>query len=94
MSTERYRLTTTDNPFNPFTDWNDWYFFDLSQGYNTCERLARLARTTDQLPSETNEPELEDAMDQLIFVGAISKQGKFVDYKKVENPNYKKETED
>ena len=38
---EKYRLTTKNNPYNPFTQWNDWYFFDLSKGYNTCERIAR-----------------------------------------------------
>ena len=90
---ERYRLTTTDNPYNPFTQWSQWLFYDsMTCGYNTCERLARIARTSDQLPDETNNGEIEAAMDQLIEVGAISKQGKLVGYLKVENPNWKEES--
>lgn len=90
---EKYRITTEDNPFNPFTQWDDWYFYDLSQGYNTCERLARIAKPSFQLPDEANQSEIELAYDQLLFDGAISKSGKFVNYKKVENPNLKKEQE-
>lgn len=86
---EKFRITTTDNPFNPFTQWDDWYFYDLSKGYNTCERLARLAKTSNELPNEANESEVEFAMNQMIFEGAISKQGEFVDYKVVENPDLK-----
>jgi hypothetical protein len=47
------------------------------------------ARTSDQLPDETNNIEIEAAMDELMEVGAISKQGKVVGYIKVENPNFK-----
>lgn len=86
---EKYRLTTTDNPFDPFLNWDEWYFYDLSKGYNTCERLARIAKPALQLPDEANESEIEMAIDQLIFEGAISKQGEFVNYKKVENPSLK-----
>ena len=88
---EKYRLTTEDNPFNPFTQWDDWYFYDLSQGYNTCERLARIAKPGFLLPDEANESEIELAFDQLIYDSAISKQGKFVNYLKIENPNIKKQ---
>ena len=49
---EKYMLTTEDNPFNPFTQWDDWYFYDLSKGYNTCERLARIAKPGFVLPDE------------------------------------------
>lgn len=90
---EKYRLTTSDNPFNPFTQWDDWYFYDLSKGYNTCERLAKSASLSMQLPEETQEGEIEYAMDQLIFEGAFSKQGEFVQYLKVQNPNFKEEKE-
>ena len=87
---ERYRLTTTDNPYNPFTQWDQWFFYDsMTCGYNTCERIAMKAKISDQLPDETNNIEIEAAMDELIEVGAISKQGKVVGYIKVENPNFK-----
>ena len=90
---DKYRLSTKDNPFNPFTQWDDWYFYDLSKGYNTCERLARLAITADQLPDEVNESEIIYAMDQLIDLGAIDKNDKFVEMIKVKNPELKDEND-
>lgn len=77
------RVTTTDNPFNPFTEWDEWYFYDLSKGYSTCERLDRLSNTSSQLSDELNNEELEQAIDQLIEIGAVGKDGTIVDYVKV-----------
>lgn len=79
------RITTEDNPFDPFTEWNEWYFYDLSKGYSTCERLDRLAKTSSELSDEINDEELNDAIDQLIELGAIGKDGSIVKYKKVES---------
>ena len=77
------RVTTTDNPFNPFTEWDEWYFYDLSKGYSTCERLDRLSNTSSQLSDELNNEELEQAIDQLVEVCAVGKDGTIVDYVKV-----------
>lgn len=79
------RITTEDNPFNPFTEWNEWYFYDLSKGYSTCERLDRIAKTSSELSDEVNDEELNDAIDQLIELGAVGKDGSIVKYKKVES---------
>ena len=79
------RITTEDNPFDPFTEWNEWYFYDLSKGYSTCERLDRLAKTSSELSDEINDEELNDAIDQLIELGAIGKDDSIVKYKKVES---------
>lgn len=79
------RITTEDNPFNPFTEWNEWYFYDLSKGYSTCERLDRIAKTSSELSDEVNNEELNDAIDQLIELGAVGKDGSIVKYKKVES---------
>ena len=79
------RITTEDNPFDPFTEWNEWYFYDLSKGYSTCERLDRLAKTSSELSDEINDEELNDAIDQLRELGAIGKDGSIVKYKKVES---------
>ena len=79
------RITTEDNQFDPFTEWNEWYFYDLSKGYSTCERLDRLAKTSSALSDEINDEELNDAIDQLIELGAIGKDGSIVKYKKVES---------
>lgn len=77
------RVTTTDNPFDPFTEWDEWYFYDLSKGYSTCERLDRLSNTSSQLSDELNNEELEQAIDQLVEIGAVGKDGTIVDYVKV-----------
>ena len=77
------RVTTADNPFNPFTEWDEWYFYDLSKGYSTCERLDRLSNTSSQLSDELNNEELEQAIDQLVEVSAVGKDGTIVDYVKV-----------
>ena len=76
-------LTTADNPYDPFTDWDQWYFFDLMAGYNTCNRLASICHTSDNLSDEENQMFLDDAMNQLIKTGSISKTGEIVEYKKV-----------
>lgn len=77
------RVTTTDNPFNPFTEWDEWYFYDLSKGYSTCERLDRLSNTSSKLSDELNNEELEQAIDQMVEMGAVGKDGTIVDYVKV-----------
>ena len=42
-------LTTFDNPYNPFDDFTLWLLYDKEQGYNTCERLARIAKLSDDI---------------------------------------------
>lgn len=80
---EEVRVTTVDNPFDPFTDWDNWYFYDLTQGYHTCERLASIAKTSSQLSDSENNEEISTAIDELIKYGAFTKQGSLVEYKKV-----------
>lgn len=89
---DKYRLSTEDNPFNPFTQWDQWYFYDMSKGYNTCERIARLAKTSGQLPDKINREQTEEAIDELLDIGiAISKEGNVAQLIKVQNPNFKEE---
>ena len=59
-------LTTFDNPFDPFNQFDDWLRFDQDKGYNTCDYLGRIARTSDQLSDEENDEEIERAIDEII----------------------------
>ena len=57
-----------DHPFNPFDDFDRWYEFDVRHGYNSCSLLARIAKTSDELPDNLNELELERAIDEIVEV--------------------------
>ncbi len=59
-------LTTIDNPFNPFTQWDDWNRFDEDHKYYSCSYLARIAKTSDDLPDEANEKAIADAIDEIV----------------------------
>lgn len=63
---KKVMLTTFDNPFNPFTQFKSWLNYDLDKGYGTCNYLARIARTSDQLSDEENNLETERAIDEII----------------------------
>lgn len=77
-------ITTVDNPFNPITNFEDWYAYDRLKGYYTCERLASIAKCSDDLSDETNEEILKEAYKELIKTGAIAKDGSIVEYIVVE----------
>lgn len=36
-------LTTIDNPYDPKEEFSQWYHWDIENGYNTSEYIARLA---------------------------------------------------
>lgn len=77
-------ITTTDNPYDPSTEWDQWLFYDLSQGYYTCERLAKVAKTSDELSDNVNSILLEEAIDELVNNSiAIGKTGKIAGFRKV-----------
>lgn len=66
MNTKACALTTIDNPFNPFTQFKEWYMYDEKAGHKTCELLARLAITSDQMSDAENAREIERAIDEII----------------------------
>lgn len=45
-------LTTMDNPFNPKVDYYKWRNWDISNGYNTEELLAKVANIPDEVDDE------------------------------------------
>lgn len=61
-----YRLTTIDNPFDPFTQFDDWFLFDTEKGYNSCSRLDRITRVTDEMSEVEVNEENERAIDEII----------------------------
>lgn len=46
---EDLMLTTVDNPFNPKTDYDKWRSWDIENGYNTEEVLARMTDIPDDV---------------------------------------------
>ena len=67
MATE-YMLTTFDNPYNPFEQFDQWLMFDKEKGYDSCERLMRLANISDEMTQKEIDEEVDRAMDRLIDI--------------------------
>lgn len=61
-----YALTTFDNPFDPFEQFIPWFLFDVEKGYNTCGKLARIAKSSDSFTEIENNAENERAIDEII----------------------------
>lgn len=59
-------LSTIDNPFNPFENFDEWYLYDMEKGWNSCGRLARVARISDEMSEEEVDIEIENAIDSII----------------------------
>ena len=59
-------LTTVDNPFNPFEDFTSWFLFDMEKGYNSCGKLMRIAKLSDDLTEKEEDVEIERAIDEII----------------------------
>ena len=76
-------LTTVDNPFNPFEQFTSWWLFDIEKGYNSCSRLMRIAKLSDDMSSKEEEDEIERAIDEIVKYD-------FLDvYKKVKKEDFK-----
>lgn len=63
---KQYALTTFDNPFNPFDDFDQWYSYDKEHGYDSSEKLMRLANLTDDMSDIEENLEIERAIDRFI----------------------------
>lgn len=85
---KKYMITTFDNPFSPFDEFDQWYLCDIEKGYNTCERLARFAHTSEEFTDEENETELNEAIDDLIKHDVLGV------YKRVTESDYKPHNKD
>ena len=76
-------LTTFDNPYDPFEDFTSWLLFDNEKGYDTCNYLARIAKTSDELSDQENNKEIERAIDEIIYYDPFNM------YKKVKRNSQK-----
>lgn len=68
MSSKDVMLTTVDNPFDPFEDFTSWFMFDIEKGYNSCGRLMRIAKVTDDMSQKEYDEAIEAAVDELIRI--------------------------
>ena len=59
-------LSTIDNPFNPFEDYSSWLMFDKEKGYDSAERLMRIAKLSDDMTQKEENEEIERAIDEII----------------------------
>ena len=59
-------LTTIDNPFDPFDDFTSWFLFDIEKGYDSCGKVMRIAKLSDDLPEKEEDVEIERAIDEII----------------------------
>ena len=73
-------LTTFDNPFDPFEDFTSWFMFDIEKGYNSCQRLMRLANIPDDATEQEENELIEQAIDKIIEIDFTNT------YKKVSRP--------
>lgn len=59
-------LTTIDNPFDPFEDFTSWMLFDKEKGYDSSERLMRIAKLSDDMTQKEVDDEIERAINEII----------------------------
>lgn len=61
-----YMLSTVDNPFSPFTQFLEWFSFDNTRGYHSAALLARIAKTSNDLPDAVQDQAIQDAIDEIV----------------------------
>jgi hypothetical protein len=59
-------ITTVDNDKDPYDEFDEWLAFDNRHGYGTCEKLAVLACTANNLSTADNAQAIEEAIDILV----------------------------
>jgi hypothetical protein len=78
MKERRCMLTTFDNPFDPLEDFTSWLLFDKEKGYNSCEYLARIAQTSEEMTQLEESIEIERAIDEIIAINPLNLYKKVV----------------
>ena len=65
MDTE-VMLTTFDNPYDPFDEFVPWLLYDSEMGYYTCNKLARIARQSEDFSTAEEDEDRIRAIDEII----------------------------
>ena len=60
-------LSTHDNPYDYFTQFDEWLAFDIEKGYDSCSRLARIAKISDDMTQKEVDEAIEAAIDEIIM---------------------------
>ena len=84
-------VTTLDNPFDYFTQFDEWYAFDTQKGYNTCNYLARIANTSNDLSEKDYEFAVEEAVDEICRLNITGNYRKVYDKREKEDKKTKEE---
>ena len=66
MASKVIMLTTIDNPWDPIDNYESWFQYDVEKGYNSCSKLARIAKTSDQMSESEYNDELTRAIDEIL----------------------------
>jgi len=61
-------VTTLDNPYNYFDDFDNWYDFDTSHGYNTCQYVAGVTKTSGELSDRDRALAINQAVDDIVRI--------------------------
>lgn len=76
-------LTTIDNPFSPFSQWEDWKRYDEDHGYYTCQYLARIAKTSDDLSDSDNDRAVANAIEEILELNILGIYKKVYEQKEI-----------
>ena len=76
-------LTTIDNPFSPFAQWEDWKRYDEDHGYYTCQYLARIAKTSDDLSDSDNDRAVANAIEEILELNILGIYKKVYEQKEI-----------
>lgn len=67
MEEKDVALTTIDNKWNPFTNFDEWFAEDSLKGtLSCCYKLAKEAKTSNDLPDSFNDEEIRRAIDKIV----------------------------
>lgn len=64
-------ITTFDNPFSPFLQWDLWYNYDTKKGYNTCQYIDRIAKTSLSQSEAEFDRAIEQAIDEILLYNPL-----------------------